>query len=142
LADLEVIKRDFEVYSKGIQRLGELRKELKSLNTKGHEKEVNAIEADLKNVSAIPKLEKQLEQLKGKIYGKGKKPAKRKAVKISSLEKPISELKDLVTHKHKLLTKPLSKDELEDIHEIRQCCHLTDSCFSLCSCMNILSAIS
>ncbi|MAE42470.1 hypothetical protein CMO93_01755 [Candidatus Woesearchaeota archaeon] len=31
---------------------------------------------------------------------------------------------------------------LTDSNESRQCCHLTDSCFSLCSCMNILSAIS
>jgi len=117
LPDLETIKRDFEIYGKGIQRLEELKQELRGLNTKGRGKEVKAIESNLKNVSAIPKIEKQLEVLKRKIHGKTK-PVKRKVTTISSIEKHISELKELVMHKHKLVTKPLTKDELEDIHEI------------------------
>ena len=118
MPDLELVKRDFEIFGKGIQRLEELRKELKSLNTKDHEREVKAIESNLKNVSAIPKIEKQLEGLKRKIQGKYKRPVKRKVIKISNLGKQISELRDLVMRKHKLFTKPLSKADLEDIYEI------------------------
>ena len=118
MTDLESTRRDFEIFGRGVQRLEELKVELKSLNTKGYGREVKAIQANLKNVSAIPRIEKQLEELKKKIHGKDKKPVKRRVIKISNLEKQISELKNLVIHKHKLLTKPLSKDELEDIHEI------------------------
>ena len=117
MRDLEDVKKDFEIFGKGIQRLKEIKKELKSLNTKGHEKEVKAIEPNLKNVSTIPEVEKQLEDLKRKIAGKSRKPAKRRA-RLINIEKQISELKDLVKHKHRLVTKSLSKDELEDIHEI------------------------
>ena len=70
MSNLESIKKDFEIDGKGIQKLEELREELKSLNTKGYERQVKAIEANLKNVSAIPRIEKQLEDLKKKIHGK------------------------------------------------------------------------
>jgi len=76
------IKRDFEVFSKGIERLEELKQELESLNTKGFEEEVRLIKADLKNVSAIPKIEKQLAELKRKISGKCKRAKPKKTQKI------------------------------------------------------------
>lgn len=117
MQDLWDVKKDFEIFGKGIQRLEEIKKELKSLNTKGHEEEVKAIEQNLNNVSAIPKIENQLEELKTKISGKSIKPAEIRARPIT-IEKQISELKDLVTSKHRLVAKSLSKSELEDIHEI------------------------
>ena len=115
MQDLGGIKKDFEIFGKGIQRLEEIKKELKSLNTNGHEEEVKAIESNLNNVSAIPKLENQLEELKLKIAGKSGKPAKIMAGSVS-IEKQISELKDLV--RHRPVAKSLGKDELEDIHGI------------------------
>jgi len=117
LTELDSVKKDFELFGKGIERLEELKQELGSLRTKGHEKEVNAIKANLKKVSAIPEIERQLDDLKKKIRGKNRKPAKRKSRSIN-IAKQISQLKDLVKRKHRIVTKTLSKDELEDIHEI------------------------
>jgi len=86
------LRKDFEVFSKGIQRLEELKKELDSLNTKGHEAEVASIRAKLKNVSDIPIIEQELKRLRGRISGKYK-PKKKKSVtgeRIQDLEKEIA----------------------------------------------------
>jgi len=72
------LRRDFEVFSKGVARLEELRTELDSLNLKGHEAEAAIIRAKLKNVSEIPNIEKDLKRLKLKLSGKYK-PVKRKS---------------------------------------------------------------
>ena len=67
--NFKVLERDFEVFGKGIDRLEDLRKDLKSLNTKGFEKDKANIEAELHNVTDIPKIERQLKILKQKISG-------------------------------------------------------------------------
>jgi len=85
LPDLGDVKKDFEIFGKGIQRLEEIKGELKSLNTKSYKKEVEEIESNLKKVSAIPKIEKQLENLKKKIQGKNRKPAKRKVNRTQNI---------------------------------------------------------
>ena len=107
----EEIERDFEVFSKGIERLEELKQELGSLNTKGFEKEVMLIRADLKNVSAIPKIENQLAKLKRKILGKHKraKPKKHKKSAVSKLKRQVTELKDVIEKTPKTL-KPTKMD--------------------------------
>ena len=107
----EEIERDFEVFSKGIERLEELKQELGSLNTKGFEKEVMLIRADLKNVSAIPRIENQLAKLKRKILGKHKraKPKKHKKSAVSKLKRQVTELKDVIEKTPKTL-KPTKMD--------------------------------
>ena len=64
------LRQDFEVFAKGVERLEELRAELNSLNTKGHEEEVASIRSKLKNVSYIPEIEEEIRILKTKINGK------------------------------------------------------------------------
>ena len=66
------LRRDFETFSRGIERLEELKQELESLNTKGYGREVSAIKLKLKNVSEIPSIERDLKALKNKINSKYK----------------------------------------------------------------------
>jgi hypothetical protein len=85
------LKKDFEVFSKGVQRLEELRSELESLNARGHDSEVLSIRSKLKNVSDIPVIERELKTLRRKISGKYK-PKKRKNnvdAKIKNLKKEL-----------------------------------------------------
>ena len=53
----EELKKNFEIFDKGIKRLEELKAEFEKINTSGHEKEAEEIISMLKNVSAIPQLE-------------------------------------------------------------------------------------
>src|SRR3989338_1618672 len=68
------LRRDFEVFAKGVERLEELRAELNKLDAGGFEEEASAIRSKLKNVSYIPEIEEELAVLKSKINGthKGK----------------------------------------------------------------------
>lgn len=74
------LRRNFEIFGKGIQRLEELRIELNNLNTAGYEKEAYSIRSKLKNVAYIPQIEKEMIALKAKIL----KRHKRKKHSISS----------------------------------------------------------
>ena len=65
----EVLRKDFEIFGKGVQRLEEIRVELDNLNTAGYEAEVNSIRSKLKNVSYIPQVENEMQILRSKIKG-------------------------------------------------------------------------
>ena len=56
----ELLRRDFEIFAKGVERLEELRSELNGLNTKSYEAEANSIRTKLKNVSFIPEIEQEM----------------------------------------------------------------------------------
>ena len=62
-----VSRKDFETFKFGVQRLNELKKELKSLDTRGFFKEEQDIIKRLENVSEIPVIERKLLNLKLKI---------------------------------------------------------------------------
>ena len=63
----EQIKKEFNAFAGKVQKLESLRRQLNSLNTAGFEKEVQLIKSDLKNMSAIPKLTRQIDSLKSII---------------------------------------------------------------------------
>jgi len=87
----DTLRQDFEIFSKGIRRLEELRAELDGMNTRGFDAEASAIRAKMKNVSEIPFIERDLKRLRQKISGKYK-PKPRKNVfenKIKEVEKEI-----------------------------------------------------
>ena len=65
--DISQVQKDFELFGKGIERLEELKQELASLDTSGFELEVEKIRPLLKQVSAIPQIERALAALKEKI---------------------------------------------------------------------------
>jgi hypothetical protein len=81
------IKKDFEVFSQGVQRLEELKTELNALNVKGYEAEAAGIRSKLKNVSEIPSIEVALQKLKDKLSGKYKSKKKAKLQKNLLVEK-------------------------------------------------------
>src|SRR3989344_9663173 len=100
------LRQDFEVFAKGVERLEELRAELNSLNTKGHEEEVASIRSKLKNVSYIPEIEEEIRILKTKINGK----YRRREEKRSGLSDPhirinkkIKELEEEVKKKRRVV---------------------------------------
>ncbi|MGC9310043.1 MAG: hypothetical protein ACP5D2_05105, partial [Candidatus Nanoarchaeia archaeon] len=84
------LREDFEAFKKGVERLEELKQELNSLDTKGHEQEVAAIKSKMKNVSEIPSIERDIKRLRQKIAGRYK-PKQRDNVdkKIRALEKKL-----------------------------------------------------
>jgi len=87
----DTLRRDFEIFSKGIKRLEELRAELDGMNTQGFEAETLAIRAKLKSVSEIPSIERDLKRLRLKISGKYKPKPRKNLVegKIKEIEKEI-----------------------------------------------------
>ena len=97
MVDKNVLRKDFEVFSKGIQRLEELRADLDSLNTSKFKKEELSIRSKLKNVSEIPQIERELKILKQKISGTHK-PTK-VVKKVNPLESKIKELENQVERK-------------------------------------------
>ncbi|MBU3913833.1 MAG: hypothetical protein KKE50_07110, partial [Nanoarchaeota archaeon] len=85
------LRGDFEIFSKGIRRLEELRGEVDGLNTRGFEAEAAVIRAKMKNVSEIPNIERDLKRLRQKISGKYHPKPRKNPVehKIRYLEKQI-----------------------------------------------------
>lgn len=101
----ENVEEEFNKFAQKISKLESLRKELDALNTKGFEAEVKVIKSKLKNVNAIPNIEKDIASLKRairerysaskikkipkkiKIPGKKKKPAKHKTKKTPKKRK-------------------------------------------------------
>jgi hypothetical protein len=104
------LNRNFEVFAKGIERLQELKTELNSLNRTGFKKDVERIESQLKNVSAIPTIEKRLYDLKKKIRNKNK--SKKTTQRI-----PEETLKNKIEH-------VLSKFEKESNNKFKRKEHL------------------
>jgi len=89
------IKRDLDLFSKGVDRLKELERELRRLDTRGFAKEEQEIRSVLKNVSDIPLIEKKLKNLKQKINNKYK--PKRKRVSSSKIvKKEVKEISDRI----------------------------------------------
>ena len=130
--NLGALNKEFEIFSKGIERLEELRRELDSLNTRGFERDAAVIRSKLKDVSAIPLLEIQLKSLKNKINRKyiprHKKSSKLKTqIKhleeeiedIPKLERKINDLRQRLKEKKSIkVKKQLSKEELESVKDI------------------------
>ncbi len=112
-----VSKTDFETFKFGVERLKELEKELKSLDTRGFSIDEQDIKERLKKVSEIPNIERKLKALKLKI-NKKYKPKKRKSpVKEikKSLEDIQEELKGIKKSRKKSPVKEI-KENLEEIH--------------------------
>ena len=64
------IKKDLELFEKGIVRLKELERELNNLDTRGFNREEQSIRSKLKNVSDIILIEKEIKSLRNKINNK------------------------------------------------------------------------
>ncbi len=81
--DISQIQKDFELFGKGVERLEELKQELASLDTSGFESELERIRPLLKQVSAIPQIEKAISALTEKIARRksASQRKKRKALK-------------------------------------------------------------
>jgi hypothetical protein len=97
------IQHDFDIFSKGIERLEELRAEFNSLNAKGYESEAASIRSKLKNVSDIPIIESELSILKKKISGKHKSKLVKTKKKScpDHIEKKLKELESKIDKKSK-----------------------------------------
>ncbi|MEK6872814.1 MAG: hypothetical protein AABW90_02260, partial [Nanoarchaeota archaeon] len=108
----ESVRRDFEVFARGVERLEQIREELRNLNTGGHEAEISSIKSKLNNVSYIPEIEKELIDLKAKINGahKNKKDSSKAHAVI---HKKINELKEKIPKTHSNIHRKI--DELRGI---------------------------
>ena len=111
------LRRDFEVFAKGVERLEELRAELNKLDAGGFEEEASAIRSKLKNVSYIPEIEEELAVLKSKINGthKGKTVI---AADNSGIKKKINNLEKEIKQKKIHAKKQLSKEQVGDVKTI------------------------
>lgn len=79
--ELERIEKNFEIFSRGIERLQELEKELDSLDKNGFETEINEIKAKLKDVTEIPDIESGIKELKAKIENNSREGKKQTTLK-------------------------------------------------------------
>ena len=79
--DIAELKKDVEVFSKGVERLEQLKAEFEKIDTSGHEKEAEEIRSMLKNVSAIPELEVKIINLKNSVHKKERLKQKYKRVR-------------------------------------------------------------
>lgn len=113
------LRKDFEVFAKGVERLEELRTELNNLDTKGYEAEVAAIRSKLKNVSYIPEIEREMRVLRQKIDGGDYGVAPIKSFDDSEIKKKIKDLEIEIKKKRKIsVKKQLSKDEKKMLRAI------------------------
>ncbi len=117
--DIEELKKDIEVFIKGVERLEQLKAEFEKIDTSGYEKEAEEIRSMLKNVSAIPELEVKIANLKGAILRRHRLKKKYRNVRSSNVEKQIRELKEMILKKK--IVKPgagITRKELEESHQI------------------------
>ena len=91
-------KKDFEIFAKGVERLKELEQELNNLDTRGFAREEESIRNKLKNVSDIPRIEREIKELRAKIHGRYR-PKRRKTSKV------IEEIEELQEDVEKLARK-------------------------------------
>jgi len=112
------IRRDFEVFAQGIERLKELRNELDSLDTTGFSKEEQSIRSKLKNVSDIPIIERELRVLSEKIK-KGYRKEPRRKGSYSWIKKDIGEIKSVIPEiKNQITNLSRKVSELGETDEI------------------------
>ena len=112
------VKKDFEVFAKGVQRLEEIKHELNILPVKGFENEVASIRSKLTNVSYIPEIERELIDLKAKVNGtytmKGNLPRQ-----FPDLRKKLHHLElELQKRKRVSFRKRISSKEKSLVNEI------------------------
>jgi len=62
--DIKELKKDIEIFGKGVERLEQLKAEFKQIDTSGNKEEADEVRSMLKNVSAIPQLEVKIAGLK------------------------------------------------------------------------------
>ena len=119
-SNTDALRNDFEVFSKGVERLEELKSELNSLNTIGHEAEARSIRSKLKNVSYIPQIEIEIRELKSRIGGKSskKKIGKMEGDVHVKINNKINTLKKEIESRKKGYKKQLSKDDVKSVKEI------------------------
>ncbi|MDP3027459.1 MAG: hypothetical protein Q8N63_07150, partial [Nanoarchaeota archaeon] len=108
------IKKDLELFAKGVERLKELENELNSLDTRGFYKEEQAIKSKLKNVSDISVIERELKDLRSKINRKYKPKQKRKN-QYKSIAGEIEKLKEEIKRK-----KPSLYGVKKEIKELKE----------------------
>src|SRR3989344_944366 len=113
----EKIKKDFYSFQKKINRLEEIKRELNSLqargDTKGFEKEVHILRSRLKDVHALPELERNIKNLRLKIINK-KKINKKLNVNLKS---------QLHNRMHKYISKQKTKQERKINSKMREMQH-------------------
>ncbi len=121
------VKEEFEALASRISRLESLRDELDALDTRGFEAEVHLIRARLKDVNALPQLEREMSELRRKIKSRQGGEVKtdntqHKMLKESAvLKHKIAELEKLITQKKDLFSKKqLNHKEMEFIKDIPQ----------------------
>ncbi len=106
----ESVRRDFEVFAKGVERLEQIRQELGSLDTKKYGAEISSIKSKLNNVSYLPEIEKELIDLKAKINGTYKEKKKINQAHIA-IDKKINELKNKIPKDHYRIHKKIEQLE-------------------------------
>lgn len=122
---LEQLKKDFETFEKGVERLEQLKAKFQRINTSGHEKEAAEIRGMLKNVSAIPQLEVKIANLK--YISSGNRPMQKynytnlsnvELKHILFIEKQIAELKDAIRYLSARNGSKLTKNDLKNMEVI------------------------
>lgn len=93
------VRRDFEVFAKGVERLEQIRDELRNLDAKKYGAEVSSIKSKLNNVSYLPEIERELIDLKAKINGTYKERKKINKAH-ANINKKINELKNKIPKEH------------------------------------------
>ncbi|MEK6891120.1 MAG: hypothetical protein AABX03_03190 [Nanoarchaeota archaeon] len=110
----EKLKKDFYTFQKKINRLEEIRREVNSLQSqgyaKGFEKEVSILKSRLKDVEALPELERNIKNLRLKII---KKREVKKSSPVKKLTKKVSDIGESVKklEKKQTITAPINKIE-------------------------------
>ena len=99
--NIEELKKEMEIFGKGIERLEQLKAEFEKISTIGYEKEAQEIRSMLKDVSAIPELEVKIKNLKDSIKKDGLKQEYKLALKKDALPADITR-KDLEELKRRI----------------------------------------
>lgn len=116
------VKAEFEALASRISRLEALRDELDALDTRGFESDVHLMRARLKDVSALPELERAMVELRRKIHARDSGKVKSQTNSESHvLKRKIKELEKLITQKRSLSgRKQLSHKDLDFVKDIPQ----------------------
>lgn len=85
------LRKDFYTFQSKVNKLEEIKNELKELDTRSFEKEVSIIKSRIKDTTAIPELDRLMKNLRNKILNK--KPVKKKS-RLKKLEKNFEEITD------------------------------------------------
>ena len=122
--NVEELKKNIEVFGKGVERLEQLKAEFVKIKISGHEKEAEEIMTMLKDVSAIPELEIRINKLKNSVRNIDKLNRKYSDISPSKIDERISDLKERFLKKKLNKGKGVStlqiaqiKKELKEIKE-------------------------